>query len=91
MIRFQLAAAALLSGLSACAPAGDRAAPTPTVGMPNPASVHCVQQGGRVDIRNGAAGQYGVCVFQDGRQCEEWALFRDGRCAPAAPPARTGG
>ena len=30
-------------------------------------------------------GEYGVCVFDDGRQCEEWALFRDKRCvAPKA-------
>ena len=25
-------------------------------------------------------GTYGVCLFADGRQCEEWALFRDKKC-----------
>ena len=62
-------------------------APKP-VGMANPASVHCGRQGGRTEIRRGEAGEYGVCVLPDGRQCEEWALFRDGRCvAPTAKAA----
>jgi hypothetical protein len=51
------------------------------IGMPNPASVYCEQQGGRLEIREGADGQYGVCVFDDGSECEEWAFFR-GECAP---------
>jgi putative hemolysin len=27
----------------------------------------------------GSGGQYGVCLFEDNRQCEEWALLR-GEC-----------
>jgi hypothetical protein len=50
------------------------------VGLANPASTNCLQLGGRSEIRNGAQGQYGVCIFADGRVCEEWALFRDARC-----------
>jgi len=50
-------------------------------GLANPASVNCVQQGARVEIRHDAkGGEYGVCIFTDGRQCEEWALFRDKKC-----------
>ena len=50
-------------------------------GLANPASVKCVQQGGRLEIRHDAkGGEYGVCIFADGRQCEEWALFRDKKC-----------
>lgn len=58
---------------------------SPRIGMANPASVHCAEAGGRSEIRTQAdGGQYGVCVFEDGRQCEEWALFRDKTCvAPA--------
>lgn len=42
----------------------------------NPASVNCVQKGGELEIRlNEEGGQYGVCVFLDGSECEEWALF----------------
>lgn len=75
--------------LGACSAAPPKSAPeTPGVGMANPASVHCGRQGGRTEIRRGEAGEYGVCVLPDGRQCEEWALFRDGRCvAPTAKAA----
>ena len=44
--------------------------------LANPASVFCVQSGGKSEIRNGARGQYGVCVLSDGRVVEEWAYFR---------------
>jgi len=51
-------------------------------GLANPASVNCTQQGGTLEIRHDAkGGAYGVCRFADGRQCEEWALFRDKKCA----------
>jgi hypothetical protein len=49
------------------------------VGMANPASTNCINQGGRLEMRNAKKGQYGVCLFDDNRQCEEWALMR-GQC-----------
>ena len=42
----------------------------------NPASVNCVEKGGRLEIKKGPRGEYGVCFFDDNRQCEEWAMFR---------------
>ena len=43
----------------------------------NPASQYCIEQGGIVDIRKKPdKSEYGVCVFEDNRQCEEWALLR---------------
>lgn len=43
----------------------------------NPASVNCSNLGGDLVIqKNGAGGEYGVCFFEDNRQCEEWALLR---------------
>lgn len=46
----------------------------------NPASENCVNQGGTLSIqKRGDSGEYGVCVFQDNRQCEEWAMLR-GEC-----------
>lgn len=45
-------------------------------GMANPASTYCVEHGGTIEIRNRKNGQYGVCLFEDNRQCEEWALYR---------------
>lgn len=49
------------------------------VGIANPASTNCVEKGGKIEIRKGKQGEYGVCLFEDNRQCEEWALFR-GEC-----------
>ena len=49
----------------------------PPLGTPNPASVFCVQQGGKSVIRKDEGGnEYGVCVFPDGKEVYEWALFR---------------
>lgn len=52
-------------------------AATETTGLANPASVNCTEQGGTLTIEErGDGGQYGVCYFEDNRQCEEWALLR---------------
>lgn len=60
------------------------ATPAPTGGqssqIANPASQNCIQKGGTLSIETrGDGGQYGVCMFEDNRQCEEWAMFR-GEC-----------
>ena len=45
--------------------------------LANPASQRCIQEGGMLQIEQRPdGGQFGVCVFTDNRQCEEWALFR---------------
>jgi putative hemolysin len=44
--------------------------------LANPASVFCVQSGGKSEIRQGSRGQYGVCILPDGRVVEEWAYYR---------------
>lgn len=64
--------AALLTG---CAqqPVEDQA--TPQLGMANPASRYCVEQGGRLEIKNEANGQVGYCHLK-GEVTEEWTLFR---------------
>lgn len=54
----------------------------PDSGLANPASVYCVEQGGTVEIRTDEAGnQAGVCVFDSGGECDEWAFYR-GECSP---------
>ena len=45
--------------------------------LANPASENCIKNGGTLEIRKNKMGEYGVCLFEDNRQCEEWALFRD--------------
>lgn len=47
-----------------------------TTSLANPASQNCINLGGQLEIRNNKIGQYGVCLFDDNRQCEEWALLR---------------
>ena len=46
------------------------------VGLANPASVYCVEQGGTLETRTEAGGEAGYCRLPDGRVVEEWALFR---------------
>ncbi len=51
-------------------------------GLANPASVYCEEQGYKLEIRTDEQGSYGVCLFPDGSECDEWAFFR-GECGPA--------
>ncbi len=56
---------------------------TPAAVMPNPASEYCVSQGYTLKIITAEDGsQSGLCVFDDGSSCDEWAYFR-GECTPA--------
>jgi len=49
-------------------------------GLPNPASQFCVEKGYELEIRTDPdGGQYGVCIFPDGSECEEWAYY-NGEC-----------
>jgi putative hemolysin len=57
--------------------------PAGQAGMANPASVNCGNIGGKVEIKDSAAGQYGMCTFTNGTTCEEWALFRGEGCKAA--------
>lgn len=46
----------------------------------NPASVYCAQSGYKSETRTRPDGsQYGLCIFSDGKECEEQAFFR-GEC-----------
>ena len=44
--------------------------------MVNPASQNCLDKGGQLEIKKNKNGEYGICIFEDNYQCEEWALFR---------------
>ena len=83
-----LCLAALL--LAACAAPAPAPPPTqPAANLANPASVNCDKQGGKLSIQKRPdGGEYGVCIFEDNRQCEEWALLR-GDC-PAGGVKITG-
>ena len=82
-LRTAVAALIVVLALTGCA-FSPQPTPVPTqAGLPNPASVFCEGQGGRLEIREDAAGnQAGFCIFPDGSECDEWALFRN-ECQPA--------
>ncbi|NMC35669.1 DUF333 domain-containing protein [Candidatus Beckwithbacteria bacterium] len=47
------------------------------VGIANPASKNCIDKGGTITMSKDVNGnEFGICVFEDNRQCEEWALYR---------------
>lgn len=49
----------------------------PAVGMPNPASVWCMEKNGRLDIvQDARGGEVGYCTLPNGERVEEWTLFR---------------
>ena len=56
--------------------------PSPSTQIANPASTNCLDQGGQLTIKQKpkGGGEYGICVFEDNYQCEEWALLR-GECS----------
>lgn len=71
----------ILVGACQSAPAAPVAERIP--GLANPASVHCKEQGGNLEMRqDDNGGTFAVCVFADGSECEEWTFFR-GDCQPA--------
>ena len=80
----------ILLWLAACvdSPATLTAETDDAAGLANPASVYCEEQGGRLELRSDDSGTYGVCTFDDGSECEEWAYFR-GECAPGGSDAVT--
>lgn len=55
--------------------------PTPQKAqIANPASVKCIEDGYRLEIRKDEEGnEYGVCIDADKNECEEWKYFR-GEC-----------
>jgi len=65
-----------------CAQMGVEEITPEPVQLPNPASVYCLEQGGKLEIRKDKEeNEYGICVFSDGSECEEWAFFRE-ECKP---------
>ena len=53
-----------------------------TITIANPASAYCEEQGFKLEMRTAQDGsQYGVCMFKDDTECEEWAYYR-GECKP---------
>jgi putative hemolysin len=52
----------------------------PFIGIPNPASFYCQEMGYKLELRESDQGTEGICIFPDGKECEEWD-FLAGKCA----------
>ncbi len=64
--------------LGSCAsPTHPQKGTEPITQIANPASVYCAEVGGRsLNEKRPDGAAFGVCLFEDNRQCGEWALFR---------------
>lgn len=59
-----------------CQKLGDDIAPKTS--LPNPASVHCEEVGGKLEMKKDAGGgEVGFCTLPDKSVCEEWSLLRN--------------
>ena len=69
---------AVLSALaiSGCAKRQPAAPEATMIGMVNPASVYCVNLGGKTRIEKTTAGECGICVLPNGTAIDEWELHR---------------
>ena len=66
------ASAALLTGCQTTDAEG-----MPEIGTPYPASVWCMEKGGRLEIVKDKDGnESGLCVLPSGERVDEWTLFR---------------
>ena len=50
---------------------------SPMIGMSNPASVYCVEQGGESILVRSKKGDFGICKLKDGTAVEEWEYYRE--------------
>lgn len=66
----------ILLSLSACSAVQNKEETVPNIGMANPASQYCIEQGGKSEIVKEAQGEVSYCHLKDGQKVEEWALFR---------------
>lgn len=77
-----------LVSLTACSAVQHKELTPLKIGSPNPASQYCVEQGGKLEIRNETNGQVGYCHLPNGQVVEEWKLFRDNQANCVAEEAQ---
>lgn len=67
----------MISSLAACSTVHNKDTHVPKIGAANPASEYCINQGGKLEIKNEVNGQVGYCHLPNGQVIEEWKFFRD--------------
>lgn len=77
ILRPGLSAGLVALALAGCMPAASGEPPRPT--MANPASVHCIERGGRLIAVRTPQGERNDCLLPSGERIDEWALFRRDR------------
>ncbi|MFC2995590.1 DUF333 domain-containing protein [Acinetobacter sichuanensis] len=78
----------ILLSLSACSTIQNQQEAAPLIGMPNPASQYCIEQGGKLEVVKDAQGESAYCHLQNGEKIEEWALFRQNHAQCVADEAK---
>ncbi len=69
-----LLGALILSGCSSPEPTAPK--PPQAIGMPNPASVYCIDKGGELRTVKTDLGERGDCILPSGERIDEWKLYR---------------
>lgn len=79
-MRYWISPTAMLCALllSACSTPEFVNTGKPGAAMANPASEYCLASGGHLRIEKTPNGEVGICALPDGRELEEWQLFRHG-------------
>lgn len=72
MYKFGIAMVAVL--MTGCTVSGPD--PLLALGMPNPASVYCIERGGTLDIKQQPQGDITMCLLSDGTRIEEWKFYK---------------
>jgi hypothetical protein len=67
----------MISSLAACSTVHNKDTHAPKLDAANTASEYCINQGGKLEIRNEVNGQVGYCHLPNGQINEEWKFFRD--------------
>ncbi|MDM1764363.1 MULTISPECIES: I78 family peptidase inhibitor [unclassified Acinetobacter] len=78
----------ILLSLSACSTVQNQQEAAPLIGMPNPASQYCIEQGGKLEAVKDAQGESAYCHLQNGEKIEEWALFHQNQAQCVADEAK---
>ncbi len=71
---YRIGIAVLTAFIAGCTVSGPD--PVLAIGIPNPASIYCIERGGSLDIEQRPEGNVNMCVLSDGTRIDEWKLYK---------------